>query len=86
MANTWKEMLTSDEAKTLQNLDNQIAILKHQRYRIQNAATKRVSDAKKARIKAKKSAKSKSKPRNRNKSRGGASAAAEGRTPQPAEG
>jgi hypothetical protein len=78
MVKTWKDMLDSDEVKMLQQLDNQLSILKHKRYKIQNAATKRVFDeAKKAKTR-KQPKKSKSKPRQ--------SVQAERRTPQPTEG
>ena len=44
----WTDMLSQEEVRTLVKLENEIAILKHRRYKIQNAATKRITDAEKA--------------------------------------
>lgn len=44
----WQDTLTQEEIKILTQLENQLTILKHKRYKIQNAATKRVTDARKS--------------------------------------
>jgi hypothetical protein len=58
---SWKDTLNQEERKKLQHLENQIAILKHERYKLQNAASKRISDAVKAKIRKQDAAKRKPK-------------------------
>ena len=50
MRKSWKDTLNQEERKRLQHLENQIAILKHERYKLQNAATKRIADKGKAKV------------------------------------
>jgi hypothetical protein len=47
----WREMLTPLEVQKLDRLDAEIAVLKTIRYKLQNAATKRVQREKDARKK-----------------------------------
>lgn len=64
MVKTWKDALEPDEEKMMAHLEAQITVLKHKRYKIQNAASKRISDAKKRKtVTVRRKSKSKSKPR-----------------------
>lgn len=50
MARDWRDMLTKEDIAEIKKLEGEITILKHRRYKIQNAASKRFTDAKKKAI------------------------------------
>lgn len=64
MVKTWKDALEPEEEKMMANLEAKITVLKHQRYKIQNAASKRISDAKRRKaVTVRRKPKAKSKPK-----------------------
>jgi hypothetical protein len=66
MVKSWENALLPEEEKMMAHLEAQIAMLKHKRYKIQNAASKRVSDAKKRKtVTVRRKPKAKSKPKSR---------------------